>query len=205
MILDYHPTSTWSITRAISGLVVAGSLALSSPGIAQESAAPASPPAEIEGDKKSALPPCDCDVWCALIVGLRPGTPRAEVPVPPEHAEIMAQLKRAFPDFSGFEILGHKAEPILKEYDCWVVPTDKLFIKVDSLGGEDPEGKGGVRVHLQIWHETDVLVKSRAILRENPIYFVGPKLGSDQLILALQLMDPEAAQEVEAASKTAPN
>ena len=175
-----------AITAGLSALLFAPA------GFAQEAGAP---PGLVEA-RGSADPeaPCDCEVWCALIVGLDPKTTRPPVAAAEDQAEIRRQLAKAFPGYTGFEILGESHEPILKEYECWVVPHKELFIKVDSLG-EHPDKEGGIHVHLQIWHKTDVLVKSDAILRKNPIFFVGPKLGPDQLILALKLKDREEEEE----------
>lgn len=162
-------------------------------GFTQDSAVP---PGMVEARKAVPDAPCDCEVWCALIVGLTPDTPRPPVAAADAEGqgEVLEQLGKTFPDHTGFEILGESHEPILKEYECWVVPHPELFIKVDSLG-ERPDKEGGIHVHLQIWHKTNVLVKSDAILRRNPIFFVGPKLGPDQLILALKLKDKEELKE----------
>ena len=144
-----------------------------------------------EEGKKSEHP-CDGDVWCGLFAA-HPGD---AVPVVADRGEgavdegrelIVAQLRKAFPDHGHFRLIGENTESIFKEYECWIVPARQLFLKIDSLGNQ-PDKSGGVHVHLQLWQEDHVLLKSDTILRRQPVFIAGPKWGeTGQLIMVLKL------------------
>ena len=66
-----------------------------------------------------------------------------------------------------------------------MVPSRDLFLKVDSNG---PAENGGVKLHLQVWREQQVLVKSDAVLRPgSPLFIGGPKWKDGRLIFVLSL------------------
>lgn len=129
----------------------------------------------------------DCDVWCGLFAAHKEATGKEATG---DETPIVAQLKKAFPDHVEFRLIGENTESIFKEYECWIVPSRQLFLKVDSLG-HHPEKGGGVHVHLQLWQEDHVLLKSDTILRRQPVFIAGPKWGdSGQLIMVLKMMKP---------------
>ncbi|MCB1078127.1 MAG: hypothetical protein KDM64_09905, partial [Verrucomicrobiae bacterium] len=74
---------------------------------------------------------------------------------------------------------------VFKEYECWIVPSKQLFLKLDSLGLH--EDKTGVHLHLQLWQEKHVILKTDAILRRDPVFIAGPNWGDGRLILVLKL------------------
>lgn len=87
--------------------------------------------------------------------------------------------------FKHFEILGQHQQDIFREYESWVVPSRDLFLKIDSKG---PADKGGVNLHVQVWREQQVLVKSDAVLRPgSPLFIGGPKWKNGRLIFVLSL------------------
>jgi len=58
-------------------------------------------------------------------------------------------------------------------------------MKIDSKG---PADKGGVNLHLQVWREQQVLVKSDAVLRAgSPLFIGGPPWKEGRLIFVLSL------------------
>lgn len=94
------------------------------------------------------------------------------------------RLGKVFP-FKHFEILGQHRQDIFREYESWVVPSRDLFMKIDSKG---PSGKDGVNLHLQVWREQQVLVKSDAVLRkDSPLFIGGPPWKDGRLIFVLFL------------------
>ncbi len=134
----------------------------------------------------AAAHPCDGDVWCGLYLakGSGPGDEDADE----FQKHLLSQLGKAFPDHTSFRLIGENHESIFKEYECWIVPSKQLFLKIDSLGNQ-PDKTGGVHVHLQLWQQDHVLLKSDAILRRQPVFIAGPKWGdSGQLIMVLKLM-----------------
>ncbi len=94
------------------------------------------------------------------------------------------RLGKVFP-FKHFEILGQHQQDIFREYESWVVPSRDLFMKIDSKG---PADQGGVKLHLQVWREQQVLVKSDAVLRStSPLFIGGPAWKDGRLIFVLSL------------------
>ncbi|MHB1081584.1 MAG: hypothetical protein ACYC67_19475 [Prosthecobacter sp.] len=128
----------------------------------------------------------DGHVWGALIFATNDATQLtgAKEPVHAELPKLNERLAKVFP-FKHFEILGQHRQDIFREYESWVVPSRDLFMKIDSKG---PADKGGVNLHLQVWREQQVLVKSDAVLRKNsPLFIGGPPWKEGRLIFVLFL------------------
>ncbi|OYW76547.1 MAG: hypothetical protein B7Z37_08475 [Verrucomicrobia bacterium 12-59-8] len=128
----------------------------------------------------------DGHVWGALIFATNDATQLtgAKEEAPASLPKLKERLARVFP-FKHFEILGQHRQDIFREYESWVVPSRELFMKIDSKG---PADKGGVNLHLQVWREQQVLVKSDAVLRKNsPLFIGGPPWKEGRLIFVLFL------------------
>lgn len=128
----------------------------------------------------------DGHVWGALVFAtnnadqLTGATVAAHVDLPKLHE----RLAKVFP-FKHFEILGQHRQDIFREYESWVVPSRDLFMKIDSKG---PAENNGVNLHLQVWRQHQVLVKSDAVLRKNsPLFIGGPPWKDGRLIFVLFL------------------
>ena len=146
--------------------------------------------------KASEKHPCDCELWCGLFVAnpdeLEGGKEKGEEKL----EELVTQLKKAFPDHRNFRLIGEKTNSVYKEYESWIVPARQLFLKVDSLGRN--REKKGVHVHLQLWQEDRVLLKSDTILRKQPVFIAGPQWGeSGQLIMVLKMMKQTGGEATE--------
>jgi hypothetical protein len=131
-------------------------------------------------------PATDGRVWGALIFAtsdaaqLSGAREQAPAPLP----KLDERLGKVFP-FKHFEILGQHQQDIFREYESWVVPSRDLFLKIDSKG---PADNGGVKLHLQVWREQQVLVKSDAVLRTgSPLFIGGPPWKEGRLIFVLSL------------------
>ncbi len=123
----------------------------------------------------------DGQVWAALIFA----TSEANKTSNNETIQkTITQLGKAFPDKS-FQLLGEHTQQIFSEYESWVVPSKDLFLKIDSKG--PTEKNDGVNLHLQLWREKNVLLKTDVILRKEPIFITGPKWGKGQLIMVVEL------------------
>lgn len=96
----------------------------------------------------------------------------------------LTQLSKAFPG-KNFQLLGQHTQQIFSEYESWVVPSKDLFLKIDSKGRT--QKSDGVNLHLQLWREKNVLLKTDVILRKEPIFITGPKWGKGQLIMVVEL------------------
>lgn len=133
-------------------------------------------------------PTVDAHVWGALIYATDdtnsiPATAKISA-APPQYADLPGRLGKVFP-FKNFAILGQHRQVVFREYESWVVPTKELFLKVDSRG-QAPGG--GMRLHVQVWREQQVLSKSDTVLRTgSPLFIGGPKWRSGQLIFVLSL------------------
>ena len=136
----------------------------------------------------------DGDVWCGLFVA----HPKAAGETGDDESKnpLITQLRTAFPDHATFRLIGENTESIFKEYECWIVPSRQLFLKIDSLGAH-PVTHDGVHVHLQLWQQDHVLLKSDAILRESPVFIGGPACGKGQLIMVLKLASDPSAEKAE--------
>lgn len=96
----------------------------------------------------------------------------------------LAQLGKAFPG-KNFQLLGEHTQQIFSEYESWVVPSKDLFLKIDSKG--PTVENDGVNLHLQLWREKNVLLKTDIILRKEPLFITGPKWGEGRLIMVVEL------------------
>jgi hypothetical protein len=125
-------------------------------------------------------------VWGALIFATNDATQLtgAKEPMHAELPKLNERLAKVFP-FKHFEVLGQHRQDIFREYESWVVPSRDLFMKIDSKG---PADNGGVNLHLQVWREQQVLVKSDAVLRkDSPLFIGGPPWKDGRLIFVLFL------------------
>lgn len=99
-------------------------------------------------------------------------------------APLEERLKKVF-HFSHYHLIGRHTQKVFKEYESWVVPSKDLCLKIDSRG---PAEGGGVNVHLQLWQDTKVLVKSDSVLRQDkPIFLGGPNWRKGRLIFVVRL------------------
>ena len=131
-------------------------------------------------------PATDGRVWGALIFATNDASQLSgsREQAPAQLPKLNERLAKVFP-FKHFEILGQHQQDIFREYESWVVPSRDLFMKIDSKG---PAAKGGVNLHLQVWREQQVLVKSDAVLRAgSPLFIGGPAWKNGRLIFVLSL------------------
>lgn len=123
----------------------------------------------------------DGQIWGALFFGTNGEVDEA---TKGKAKAITDRLRKAF-DETHFQLLGEHTQAIFSEYESWVVPSKDIFLKIDSKGPAK-DGKG-VNLHLQVWREKNVLVKTDVVLRNDPIFIRGPKWGDGYLILAIEL------------------
>lgn len=91
--------------------------------------------------------------------------------------------------FRNFQLLGEHTQPVSAEYETWVLPSEELYMKVDSKGPVS----GGLGLHLQLWRRQNVILKTDVVLNSgSPIFIAGPKWGEDQLLFVVQLRDQAA-------------
>lgn len=130
-------------------------------------------------------PATDGQVWGALIFAVNDAsklTGSAEK-APDHQKDLSKRLAKVFP-YQHFEILGQHLQDVFREYESWVVPTRDLFLKVDSKG---MAADGGLNLHLQVWRQQQVLVKTDAVLHaRSPLFIGGPKWRDGQLIFVLE-------------------
>ena len=94
------------------------------------------------------------------------------------------RLRKVFP-YANYHLIGRHSQKVFKEYESWVVPSKDLCLKIDSRG---PAEGGGVNVHLQLWQDTKVLVKSDAVLLQGkPVFMGGPEWRRGRLIFVVRL------------------
>ena len=130
----------------------------------------------------------DGTVWAGLVLGAQAASELGQAPETEESKSVVARIGK-LPDFRfpHYRVLGEHVQPLLKEYESWLVPSRGFFFKLDSRG---PDPKGGMRVAVQLWREKEVLLKTDVVLKgDRPIIIKGPELaGHGRLILALRLV-----------------
>lgn len=95
-----------------------------------------------------------------------------------------ARLGKTF-KFDHFHLIGRHTQKIFKEYESWVVPSKDLCLKMDSRG---PAEGGGINLHLQLWQDKKVLVKSDTVIRKDrPVFLGGPNWRGGRLIFVVVL------------------
>ena len=128
----------------------------------------------------------DGHVWGALIFATNESE-KLTGGKEPEHADLPKlheRLAKVFP-YKHFEVLGQHRQDIFREYESWIVPSQDLFMKIDSKGPAENEG---LNLHLQVWRRHQVLVKSDAILRkDSPLFIGGPPWKNGRLIFVVYL------------------
>jgi len=123
----------------------------------------------------------DGQIWGALFFGTNSSVEEAGEG---KAKAVTDRLRKAF-DEKYYQLLGEHTQAIFSEYESWVVPSKDIFLKIDSKG---PAKDGdGIKLHLQVWREKNVLVKTDVVLRKDPIFIRGPKWGDGYLILAIEL------------------
>lgn len=97
------------------------------------------------------------------------------------------RLRKAFPDWREFHIIGKHTQKVFRQYESWVVPSKDIYLKIDSRG---PAEGGGINLHVQLWQDKKVLVKSDpVILPGRPIMVAGPDWRNGRLIFVVMLKD----------------
>jgi len=106
----------------------------------------------------------------------------------PINAELSSRLKKAFPEFQNFELLGqHTQENVFKEYVNWVVPSNEMNLGFESKGLA--EG-GGVKLLLKLWRKKKVILKSDLIIfPDKPVLISGPEWKEGRLIFVLEIKE----------------
>jgi hypothetical protein len=99
--------------------------------------------------------------------------------------DVTTRLGKAFDKYPHFHLIGRHTQKVFKEYESWVVPSQDLCLKMDSRG---PALGGGVNLHLQLWQDKKVLVKSDIVIRKDrPIFLGGPGWRGGRLIFVVML------------------
>ena len=129
----------------------------------------------------------DGTVWAGVFLGSASTSSLGLEASTPESLSVITRMRK-LPSlsFPHYRLLGEHVQPLLKEYESWLVPSRGFFFKMDSRG---PEPSGGVRIAVQLWRDKEVLVKTDVVLQgERPVIMRGPALGTEgTLLVALRL------------------
>ncbi len=100
--------------------------------------------------------------------------------------DISARLGKVYKQ-KHFHLIGKHTQKVFKEYESWVVPSKDLCLKMDSRG---PAEGGGVNLHLQLWQDKKVLVKSDTVIQAGrPVFLGGPAWRGGRLIFVVMLSE----------------
>ena len=128
----------------------------------------------------------DATVWAGVFLGsAAPGT-AGEAPASDNAKAVVERMaKVAATRFAHYRLLGEHTQPLLKEYQSWLVPSRRFFFNLDSRG---PDPGGGIRMAVQLWREQEVVLKTDVVLKGDRAVLVrGPATGDGVLIVALRL------------------
>ena len=90
--------------------------------------------------------------------------------------------------FPHFHLIGRHTQKVFKEYESWVVPSKDLCLIIDYQG---PAESGGLNVHLQLWQDKKVLVKSDTVISPGqPVFLGGPKWRGGRLVFVVMQQAP---------------
>lgn len=99
-------------------------------------------------------------------------------------ADLRQRLAKAFTQ-KNFQLLGKHTQKVFKDYESWVVPSKDLCLKIDSRG---PANVDGILLHLQLWQDKKVLVKSDVSLKSGqPIFIGGPAWRKGRLVFVVMM------------------
>ena len=120
--------------------------------------------------------------WGALVYASKGKTDK------PINVELSSRLKKAFPTFQYFELLGqHTQENVFKEYVNWVVPSNEMNLGFESKGLAE---NGGVKLLLKLWRKKKVILKSDLIIfPDKPVLISGPEWKEGRLIFVLEIKE----------------
>ena len=120
--------------------------------------------------------------WGALVYASKGKTDK------PINVELSSRLKKAFPTFQCFELLGqHTQENVFKEYANWVVPSNEMNLGFESKGLAE---NGGVKLLLKLWRKKKVILKSDLIIfPDKPVLISGPEWKEGRLIFVLEIKE----------------
>ena len=97
-------------------------------------------------------------------------------------ADMKERLAKTFKK-KNYRLLGTHSQDVLKDYESWVVPSKDICLKIDSRG---PNGSNGINLHIQLWQEKKVLVKSDVTLKAGqPIFIGGPDWRKGRLVFVV--------------------
>jgi hypothetical protein len=98
---------------------------------------------------------------------------------------ITGRLGKAFNKYQHFHLIGRHTQTVFKGWESWVVPSQDLCLKLDYRG---PTDATGLNLHLQLWQDKNILVKSDTLLRKDrPVFLGGPDWRGGRLIFVVAL------------------
>lgn len=133
-----------------------------------------------------APPEADATVWAGVFLGSAKPTTTGDAPESASAKAVVERMRKVeATKFANYRLLGEHVQPLLKEYQSWLVPSRGFFFNLDSRG---PDPGGGIRVAVQLWRDKEVLLKTDIVLKGDRVVLVkGPAMGDGVLIVALRL------------------
>jgi hypothetical protein len=122
------------------------------------------------------------EIWSAMVLASNPPAGQSAAAPPPELAEYMGPLKKAFP-YQQFEILGSASKRMVVGQERWLVPSPTFMLGVEAR----PDGKG-YQIGLDLFQDKRRLVQTRARLGlQSPLFISGPRHSRGQLIIVFEI------------------
>lgn len=119
-------------------------------------------------------------IWTALVLGTTEHPPRE---VPKDLEPFAKGLEEVF-GYNSFYLLAAKEKKIRAGTEEWVVPTKKLFLKLQCTDRSEK----CYTVHLELYFKKQLMLTSEVkFAREAPLYIRGPNWGKGRLIYILEV------------------
>ena len=92
--------------------------------------------------------------------------------------------------FDHYLNLGEDVQSVFRSYENWLSPlkpSEEILLSYDSQGRLD---NGGLRLDLELWqHHHKVMKTNPVLLKNKPLFILGPKWRGGTLIIAVELLE----------------
>jgi hypothetical protein len=119
-------------------------------------------------------------IWTGLVLATNERPPK---PTPKLLEPFVPGLKAIF-GYNTLYLLGEKRKAIRRGSEEWLVPSEKLYLKMRCTG----QSPTAYTVQLELYLKKSLMVTSEVKLaRDAPLYIRGPQWGQGQLVFILEV------------------
>lgn len=120
-------------------------------------------------------------IWSAVVLATRENAGKE---VHRKVEPFVPTLRKVF-GYDTFYLLGQKTRDIQPGDVEWLVPSERIFLKVSII----ERLTASYRMKIEVYDRQDLLVNTEAVLaRDAPLYIRGPQWGKGQLVILLEVL-----------------